>query len=176
MSKHEIVRITCKILAVYLIVQGINASLNAFSSYFIILDYPISEMMLNVVLPFFFLIIFGILIWVFSGKLSVFMVKGKVHSEKELGIKADDLQRVAISVLGLFFTGTSLPKLISSWMNYTNFTARNEMFDATRLLPEAFGNLTQLIIGLGIFFGSQGLVNILKYLRYIGVKNTEKDY
>jgi len=49
-----------------------------------------------------------------------------------------------------------------------------EMIDTTmRLLPGLLGNIAQLIIGLGIFFGSQSLVNLLKYLRQLGLREEQ---
>ncbi|KJR45671.1 hypothetical protein UF75_3928 [Desulfosporosinus sp. I2] len=45
----------------------------------------------------------------------------------------------------------------------------------TRLLLGAGGPITQFIVGLGIFLGSQGLVNFLDTIRTAGLKR-EDDY
>jgi hypothetical protein len=171
LSKHEIAILACKILGVYMIIQGINVLANVVTATFIMPDQSASTMLVNVIFPFIFLIIFGIILWFLSGKLSAFMVKGEAHSKEDSDIKANDLQRVAFSFLGLLFMGTSLPKLISGLMN---FIAMKEMIDTTmRLLPGLLGNIAQLIIGLGIFFGSQGLVNLLEYIRHFGLKKEQ---
>lgn len=173
MSKYEITSLACKILGIYIIMQGIIVMANVIPISLTMQDQSVPVMLINGIFPFVFLIIFGIIIWVFSGKLSALMLKGETYSEEKSGIKANDFQRVAFSVLGLFFIGTSLPKLIS---NVIDFITMNEMVGTTmRLLPGILGNIAQLIIGVGIFFGSQGLVNLLVYLRYVGLKK-EEDY
>lgn len=172
MSKLEITRIACKILGVYLIIQGLNVFANVISSYILMQDQSTVMLFVSVVFPFSFLIIFGISIWVFSGKLSSLIVKGEVYSKEESGLKANDLQRVAFSILGLLFIGTSLPELVSNLMNLITM---DEIYSASiRLLPGILGNIVQLIIGLVIFFGARGLVNLLENLRHAGLSGEEK--
>ena len=43
----------------------------------------------------------------------------------------------------------------------------------TRLILEAGGTVVQLIVGLGIFLGSQGLVNFLKAIQTAGLKSED---
>lgn len=90
------------------------------------------------------------------------MVNKESYSKEGSEIKAIDIQRVAFSVVGLLFIGTSSPKLVTSLMN---LIAMKEMINnTTRVLPELLGDIAQLVIGLGIFLWSQRLVNLLKHI------------
>jgi len=82
------------------------------------------------------------------------------------GLGASDIQRVCFSVLGLYFIGNSVPKLVSA---LTNMYSMNGIF-TTRIILGSGGVITEFIIGLGIFFGSHGLVNFLNKIRAAGLK------
>lgn len=82
MSKHEIASLACKILGVYMIIQGINVLANVVTTTFMMPNQSVSTMLVNVIFPFIFLIIFGIILWFLSVKLSAFMVNRETHSEE----------------------------------------------------------------------------------------------
>ena len=82
LSKHEIASLACKILGVYMIIQGINVLANVVTTTFMMPNQSVSTMLVNVIFPFIFLIIFGIILWFLSVKLSAFMVNRETHSEE----------------------------------------------------------------------------------------------
>jgi len=98
------------------------------------------------------------------------MVTEGNHSKE--GIEVSDIQRVAFSVLGLYFIGSSLPRLVST------------LTSSMRGLPNSFtgfillgsvGIITEFIIGLGFFLGSQGLVNFLNNMGTVGLKKDDSN-
>lgn len=114
MSKHEIASLSCKILGIYMILQGINVIANVLSDS---IAQPIQMApvtLMNIIFPFIFFIIFGVMLWFLSDKLSVRMVKGGALHKESSDVKASDVQRILFSVLGLFFIGSSLPKVVST--------------------------------------------------------------
>lgn len=68
-----------------------------------------------------------------------------------------------------------MPRLVSAVVNFYTMRGREIPISAVRLLLGDGGAITQFIIGLGIFLGSQGLVNFLKTIRTAGLKR-EDDY
>lgn len=177
MSKREIASLACKILGIYLIIQGINVMANVLSVSIATPNQVEPVSAINIIFPYIFLIIFGVLLLLFSDKLSSIMVKGETLPNEGLGIKPGDIQRILFSVLGLFLVGNSLPKLVTTLTSM--YTTRDVANMTIRLLPGAVGAITQIILGTGVFFGSQGLVNILNMVRYAGLKreddSSEKD-
>jgi len=171
MSKREIASLACKILGIYIIIQGINV----LSSVVLFVSTATSNQVanggyINIIFSLVY-IFFGVLLWFFSDKLSAIMVTGENYSKEGAAIEVSDIQRIAFSVLGLYFIGRSLPILIST------------LFDSIRGLPNSFtgftlfasvGTISEFIIGLGIFLGSQGLVNFLNNMRTAGL-NREDD-
>ena len=92
------------------------------------------------------------------------MVKGEHNSIEGSDLTVSDIQRVSFSVLGLYFLGNSLPKLVSTLANVYF------MCELTPRLILSGGAIIEFIIGLGIFLGSQSLVNFLKTIRTAGTK------
>ncbi|MHB8127179.1 MAG: hypothetical protein ACYDEJ_16410 [Desulfitobacteriaceae bacterium] len=174
MNKREIASLACKILGIYMIIQVINILADIFFTSMAMPNQIVPIKIFNIISPFIFFIIFGVLLWIFSDKLSTIMVTGENHSNEGSYMKASDIQRVSFSVLGLFFFGNSLPKIVSTLTNI--YSISDSMPDyKTRLLLGAVGAIVQFIVGLGIFLGSQGLVNFLNIIRTAGLKRKD-DY
>jgi len=171
-SKREIASLACKILGIYIIIQGINV----LSSVLLFVSTATSDQMahesfINIIFSLVY-ILFGVLLWFFSDKLSAIMATEGNHSKEGAGIEVSEIQRVAFSVLGLYFIGSSLPRLVST------------LTSSMRGLPNSFtgfillgsgGIITEFIIGLGIFLGSQGLVNFLNNMRTVGLKKDDSN-
>ena len=167
MNGREIGNIACKILGIFFIIQGTNTLASIIS--FIASTPGLNgyESLLNTCFALIY-IICGVLLWFLSDKISVIMNTGKRNADNKSVIEIGDIQRVSFSVLGLYFMGSSLPKLVTSLINMYFLT--NAPNSTTRLILGLGGILIQFIIGLGIFLGSQGLVNFLKAMRSAGIK------
>jgi len=172
-SKREIASLACKILGIYMIIQGINVMGNIISFSLATPNQLAPGSLINIILPFIFLFVFGILLWFLSDKLSAIIVRGETNYIEGLGIKTNDLQRVSFSVLGLYFLGSSLPKIVSALTNMYSMTMSGGTPSTARLLLVAGGPMTEFIVGLGIFLGSQGLVNFLESIRAVGLKRED---
>lgn len=171
MSKREIASLACKILGIYLVIQGINVMANVLSVLIATPNQIEPGSSINIIFPYIFLIIFGILLWILSDKLSLILVKGETHSGDGSDIKADDIQRIAFSVIGLSFIGNSLPRLVSTLTNM--YITRKAPNIAINLLPGTASQMTQILLGAWLVLGSQGLVNLLNMLRNAGIKKEE---
>lgn len=163
MSKREIASLACKILGIFFIIQGTNVLSLTVS---VAATSPIAhESLFNVIFSLTY-ILFGVLLWFLSDKLSAILIKGESHSNAGSGLGVSDIQRVMFSVLGLYFIGNSVPNLVSALLNTYSM---NETF-TTRIILGSGGLITEFITGLGIFFGSQGLVDFLNTIRTAGLK------
>ena len=179
MSKREIASLACKILGIYIIVQGVNV-LSSILYVSVATSIATSNPMLNVVNETLVNIIFsityiivGALLWFFSDKLSSRMVTKENESiVKSIGMEVSDIQRVSFSVLGLYFLGGSLPRLVSALLSI--YSMREMTPSATGyILRSSVEAISEFIIGLVLFLGSQGLVNFLNYMRIAGLKKDD---
>ncbi|NLI93963.1 MAG: hypothetical protein GX434_17730 [Peptococcaceae bacterium] len=168
MIKEEISGLACKILSVFLIIQGVSAIANVLT-YYITSPNIGNKYPGNIFFPLIFYVLLGILLWIFSNKLSKMMTKKESSddSNENTKITPNDIQRISFSVLGLFFLVNSIPPIISG---LTNYYAAHQFDSSIRWIPNVAGYATQFIIGLFILIGSQGLVNLLKAIRTAGVK------
>ncbi|AHF08419.1 hypothetical protein [Desulfitobacterium metallireducens] len=167
MNGHEIGSLACKVLGIFFIVQGINTLASIISFIASTPSLNGNERLLNICFALIY-IVFGVLLWFLSDKISEMMNTGKRNADNKSVIEIGDIQRVSFSVLGLYFMGSSLPKLVSNLINMHYLI--NDPNSTTRLILGLGGMLTQFIIGLGIFLGSQGLVNFLKVMRSAGIR------
>ncbi|MDQ7096725.1 hypothetical protein REC12_24335 [Desulfosporosinus sp. PR] len=173
MNKREIVSLACKILGVYVIIQGIDIIANVLTASVINPNQMGLENLIAIIVPYIFPIIFGVLLWVLSGRLSSTMVEaGDFTNDSSSSIKADDIQRIVFSAIGLLLIGNSLPKIVT---NLTSMLTTSEVPNMTaRLLPGMVGALIQIIFGIGVFLGSKGLVSLLNMFKYAGLKRDEE--
>ncbi len=168
MNQREIASIGCKLIGIFFIVQGLRVlSLNVPAAVNMIDDYSIVNTFYSLIT-----ILFGILLWCFSDKLAKILVKEKNQNEA-VGVGASELQRIGFSVLGLYFIGNSLPELVNKLASL--HTSSYGLPEPTGLRILFLGGpITELLIGIGIFLGSQGLVNLLSLIRTAGLKR-ERD-
>ncbi len=176
MNKRDIASLACKVIALFLFIQGISIMANLLSYYITVPNLRgmmDSEQVANMVIPYIFLLIFGGLLWTFSDKLALIMIKGDSDSSwsENFNIKAIDVQRILFSILGLFFMGNSLPKIVSALINMYWMSDLPNV--SKSLMPNTIGEISQFLLGVGIFLGSQGLVGLLKAIRNLGMKREE---
>lgn len=179
MSKREIASLACKILGIYVIVQGVNvlsSILYVSVATSVATSNPIlnvvNETLVNIIFSFTYIIV-GALLWFLSDKLSSWMVTKENESVvKSSGIEVNDIQRVSFSVLGLYFLGGSLPRLVSTLLSI--YSMRDMTPSATGyILRSSVEAIGEFIIGLVLFLGSQGLVNFLNSMRTAGLKRKD---
>lgn len=170
MNKREIAGLACKILSIYMIILGINVLGGVLSVSIATPNQTAHESLVNIIFSLVYVLI-GVLLWFFSDKLSAIMVTGENHSNEGIGIGASDIQRVSFSVLGLFFLGNSLPRLVTTLTSMYSMSGLPN--STTILILKSGGVITEFIIGLGIFLGSQGLVNFLSNMRTAGLKRKD---
>lgn len=168
MNNREVASFACKILGIYIIIQAINALFN-----FLYLSATTSfqDNILNLSFAIGY-IPFGILLWYFSDKLSVIMVKTKNYDKESSSLDINSIQRVAFSVLGLFFIGNSLPRLIGLLCNI--YLSMINHSPSSILILKSGGVIAEFITGLVIFFGSKSLVNFLNKMRNAGLDIEDK--
>jgi hypothetical protein len=105
MDIREIANLACKILGLYIIIQAFNI---IFNFLYLAVTSSFQDQLVTLVFAIGYLI-FGILLWCFSGKLASLMVKMKSNDSEQFRIDrqkmdVDCVQRVAFSVIGLFFS------------------------------------------------------------------------
>ncbi|KTE89250.1 hypothetical protein [Desulfitobacterium hafniense] len=168
MNQREIASIGCKLIGIFFIVQGTSLlSLNVPVTANMIVDYTLINLVYSLTT-----ILFGIFLWCFSDKLAKILVKEK-NRNRTVGLGANELQRIGFSVLGLYFIGNSLPELVTK--SASLHTSGYGLPEPTGLRILFLGGpITELLIGIGIFLGSQGLVNLLSLIRTAGLKR-ERD-
>jgi len=176
MPIREVAALACKIFGLYTIV---TATVDLFGALIFAADqnalsFAAGQKILSVA-PYILLLIFGLLLWLFADKLATFMVRNRKPTKVlPINISVEDLQIMAFSVLGLFFLGDGLPKLVSYIITIAAVPGTMEQMSKS-LYNSNLANMVEVIIqialGLGMFFGSRGLSGFLNGLRKAGVKD-----
>lgn len=161
---HKIAQLSCKILGLYTIINSI-ASLSTI----VFIPQGTPPGILRMIFPSIVQVIVGLFLWLFADTLACLMIPTDYKNEPVSRPNETTGQKIAFSVLGLYFVGTSLPKLVSAILTVLTTPSQVQIAQPSityRLLVES---IIQLLVGLIIFLGSNGLVGLLNTLRNAGL-------
>ena len=153
MSSRQFASLACKVIGIFIFIQGFILLSNVLYMKLSMPD-PRTDT-INIIMAF-TTILFAIMVYCLSNKFALIMLKTEKSSNeatKELKITINHIHMVAFSVLGLFFMGTSLPKLVSLLLN-TFFLSNNIKF-----FIASGGSIIEFILGLVIFLNTKRLVD-----------------
>lgn len=121
--------------------------------------------------PFLVQLAMSIVIWLYAGKLSGFFIpkNEEEHSQNEPSLSVHQFQVAAVSIVGLAFIIYTLPSFFSLAQSWLSMKEIGVDFVSAKMKGEllfAFlEKLLRLALGFALFFGSRGLVGLLKKVR-----------
>lgn len=163
MTLNNVAKLSCKVLGLYILINGITG---VSSIVYIPQGTP---NILRMIFPSIVQIILGIVLWLLTESITNLMITNDNEVEPVSNSLAGNGQRVAFSVLGLFFTATSLPKLVSSIIIILITPPQVQLSQPSTIYRTLIEAIVQLIVGLIILLGSSGLVGLLNTFRNAGL-------
>lgn len=174
MSGRYLAVLLCKVLAIYVFIWAINYT-------GIIGMLPVSfahagtrEMLytaLSFLVPFVLLAVLGVFLWIRAEYMSHRMVGA--HSEDVKAAGAEDVQAIAFSAVGVLALSDALPKFVQQLFSIIAMS-QTQMFSLEGMyisnMSGIAGSVVKLILGFWLFFGSRGIVHLLRSLRKAGLK------
>ncbi|HBC92135.1 MAG TPA: hypothetical protein DCZ10_04310 [Pelotomaculum sp.] len=159
MKKREIACLGIRFLSIYMILQGIIVTANVVPLLISTISQKTNENHSYYFFSCLIIIVFGVILWLVSDQLSAIIFKEEAHFEGGLGTTTKELQTVLFSLLGLFFLGNSLPKLVTILINiYVMHETPNMTLN---LISGLAGVITEIVLGLVIFLKAHSLVSFL---------------
>lgn len=176
MSGREIAKLSCRILSIYTMVRAIGLIIMSLASMAVgqngNFSFQLEKLIYSV--PFALIFLLGLFLWLASERLAFVMFSDFETQEEHLKFSIEDLKRTAFCTLGLFFIGLALPGLVSSFINLKFIMPKYGYFMQPTEVAKLIETTIQLLLGIGMFAGSKGLVRILGVLRETGPgKRTE---
>ena len=173
MNSRLLANIAIKVVAIYLMAQGIVQVPSIVTA----LQYESLQIESNDgMLPIYFTSIlsplfFGLILWFISGFLSKVVGKGIDHTE-ESELTTNNIQVVAIATVGFILVVMSIPQLISiSIQLFGNMDLVNgRKVLNINVLSYLLASITKIILGLALVLGASGWARLLNKIRGIGVK------
>jgi len=172
MDSKQISLIGIKLIAIYLIAQGITTLPNIYlllttfapTNEFALLTY--GSVILSIISP----IIIGILVWYSASKLSGYISNNATEVKVTTSSDAHQYQVIAITLIGLYLFAYTLPYAIS--INYQLFFHQDTVndqpvFNKTMLVNAITINL-KVLFGLVLIIGSHRLSAFVSWLRQAG--------
>lgn len=159
---YKVAKLSCKILGLYTVVNSITGMFT------IVLMPQGTAGILKMIFPVVVQAIIGLLLWLLADTIANLMITDGDNSSASVSGKGDG-QRIAFSVLGLFFIGTSIPKLISSILAVLFTPHQVQVAQPMITYRLLIKSTSQFVVGLVIFLGSNGLVGLLNTLRSAGL-------
>lgn len=170
MTKHDIAKLACKLLGLYTIVNSIGGTMS-FLAYLPIWKLENANTLSNMwpsYLQFVVWAMVGLILWFQADSFADAMgFDNGIHDEPQT-VSASEIQTIAFSVIGLTFLASSLPRAASL---IGQFYMVQQKFSGPLLHVDKIAEaVVQFVVGLTLFLGSNGLVGLLKSLRYSGDK------
>ncbi|OIJ15560.1 hypothetical protein BKP35_00770 [Anaerobacillus arseniciselenatis] len=174
---RKIAFIGLRLLAIYILLQSL-LHLARVANYYVLPLFYDSLMQYNAnsvnawfnLAPFFVLLMFSILLWIFAKKISSFLLLPDQESDQsDMQISATEIQSIAFSAIGLFLIVNTLPQLFSMIPEYIQIKdVANHLIDPRLKYGFWFGvieKIVQLVLGIALFLGSRGLVGLVRKIR-----------
>ena len=119
------------------------------------------------ILLIFFPLFISLFLWSLSKKIASAVVKGLSEQSLENKAKAEQIREVAFSVVGIVLLVYALSKLLS-WIYWY------AIFDPDKYdMPDLVGLGIVVIVNIGagawLLFGSRGIANLVRMIRYAGI-------
>ncbi|MCK5706535.1 MAG: hypothetical protein KAI43_02690 [Candidatus Aureabacteria bacterium] len=167
MNKDEIVTLSLKITGIYGIIQLITKSNFLIGSLFTVIRTNTIEGLLYAIffalIP---LVLFIYLIYVLLFKTPSLSKKilASESNEKSNPINSKEIQVLAFSIIGVWVLASTIPSFIQTLAYYSFSKENSELAKTVNITLSTrthfFGLSLKLIIGLYLFIGSKGLVNL----------------
>jgi len=172
MDSKQISLIGLKLIAIYLVAQGVSSLPNI---YLFLSTYDASEGYTlltygSVIISIFSPIIVGILVWYSASKLSSYISKSTTGAIKPPSPDLYQYQVIAITLIGLYLFASALPYAIS--INYQLLIYQDTVNDQAvfnrSLLANAISINLKALFGAVLIIGSRKLSALFSWLRQAG--------
>lgn len=171
MHNKHIAEMACKILAIYIFIQGLIQLTYFPMSLITDIGGQVNLIVVSFI-PFMILFAVSILLWIYAKVLAEYIAPSEDISVRETpNHDYNELQAIAFSVVGLVIIAGAIPRLIQLIPNLA-FYSENALWDPRfklRTIIEAIVPIAQLTIGFFLLFSSKGLVELLNRIRGVGI-------
>ncbi|MFZ5644442.1 MAG: hypothetical protein ACOY46_12710 [Bacillota bacterium] len=180
MTARMLAALSCKVLAIFVLIKVIS-DLNWASVFISALQpdvggYEIIIAISAIVISFLFLTAIGYILWFRTDYLTQKMMV-KDFAIEESRLKSDDIQAIAFSAVGVIVLADAIPDIVQQifyiWQMRSAQYMITEQWNNFYTVSRIAGLSLQIVIGLWLFFGSRGIVGLVRTLRRAGVKKPE---
>jgi len=173
MNPVVLTRIAVKVVAIYLIAQGLMQVPNVAAA------VQFSEAQINwnsQILPVLVVaaitpLVFGIVLWIASNKLSDVILRG-VDSTEISSVSSNEIQAILISTIGLLILVLAIPQLTSLCIQLVATTKPVDSGSGLNvfLLSYLVAEIVKIIFGLSLILRVSGWMKMLRKLRGLGLQ------
>lgn len=178
MNPKHIAQVGIRLVAIYLIAQGLSAIYSAYMVMSSFIQYSDEQSFIFLAMLFAVLSpgIIGILLWFIAPKLSgYFLSETNVTTETQTKHELSNIQSMVMVLIGVYIVAVNIPNAVSvTYYLFTNTVEVNgvDAFD-TKTLISAISNNLKLLLGVTLIVGSNLITNLIARLRTMGT-NSEK--
>ncbi|WLD94432.1 hypothetical protein [Alkalihalobacillus sp. AL-G] len=184
MTQKDFAFIALRIFAVYILIQSFIDLSHIVNYYLIPIYYEelqelVQTNVINMLLhlgPFLVQLVMSIVVWLYADKLSRLFIpeykdvgNQEEPNQNQMSLSVHQFQVAAVSIVGLAFIVHTLPSFFSLVQNWLNIKEVGVGYVDPRMKGELLFSflekLLRLVLGFVLFFGSRGLVGLLKRIR-----------
>lgn len=174
MEPRLLAKISIRVVAIYLVTYGIMQVPAITTAFYYSGNQDAEGINILLFLSFaiFSPLISGIVLWLISDKLSAWVIGNSDSKDSVNNLNSNNLQAVALSIIGLVVVFITLPNLISQIIqlsNNANIIDGNRVFD-TNTLSLVIASTLKIVLGVLLVLGPDFWVRLLRFLREYGLR------
>lgn len=178
MKERKIALISCRVLSIYIFVQGIMHISNFISfSLTSLLDqsFKISyknQIILMSLLPACVLLILGIVLWIKADKTSKYIIFEEDDIDDDMTLNMDELQYIALSIVGIIVLINVIPEFLREIPNVIqlkNNVIPSDLFAYAKIISSVVEKIIRLILGFLLVLRAKGIVGFIRKIQGLGL-------
>lgn len=116
-------------------------------------------------------ILVGLLLWLLSGSIAAWLTKDNKSENTSPNIDVYILAKLCFAILGLFLIAKALPHVLSVIATWIILPEYPSILIDSMSLSNITTPFFSLLIGIGVFLGTERLVKVIKLIRTIGTED-----
>lgn len=184
MRERKIALIACKVLSIYVFVQGIVHISNFITLFLIpLLDQSFiisfkSQIVVMSLVPAFILLILAIVLWLKAEEISKLIITEEDNLDNNRTLNIEELQSIALSIVGIVILVSVIPAFFREIPNMLQL--RNEFVPSNsnvraQIICSIVEKVTRLILGLLLVLKVKGIAGLVRRLQRVGLENIDED-
>ena len=183
MKERKIALVACRVLSIYILVQGLVYGSNYILMSMLSITYQTFDktlryqtILMSLVPAFLSMVLAGVL-WIKAEGVSKFIIPYEATEEHDNSIDIEKLQTAALAIVGIIIVVKVVPEFIGQIPKILRLKSNPMIVDSlykTEMTYSIIEKLIRLVLGLFLTLKGRGIIGVIKTLQGAGLNNIDE--